>query len=128
MKKEYIIIICIIVVVIGGNLFAQKYTEKSVEMMSDKIEEMIPDIIEGNNDDLIKQKYEKISQIWESRFTVLAYYIEHDELEKVKTELVTLQANLEVREYEKGLEELEKCKYILEHIEEKENFALMNVF
>ena len=67
-------------------------------------------------------------ETWEDRFKVLAYYIEHDELEKVKTELVILGANIEVEEYEKGLEELEKSKYILEHIQEKEEFSLMNVF
>lgn len=128
MFKEFTIIICIILAVIGGNIFSQNYTKNSVEMVTQKIEELSEILINTDDKELMKEKHQDILDTWESRFKILAYYIEHDELEKVKTELVILGANIEVEEYEKGLEELEKCKYILEHIEEKEEFSLMNVF
>ena len=129
MWKETIIIIIILIIVIGGNLLAQSYTKNSVEMMNEKIDILSEILVDQDNAKKeIKQKYEQIIYICDDRFKILAYYIEHDELEKVKTELVVLGANIEVEEYEKGLEELEKCKYILEHIQEKEEFSLMNVF
>lgn len=129
MLKEIIIIACIIAIVIGGNVFTQMYTKRSVELMNTEIDKLSDElVIDGVSQQVMQENYNKIMQVWEERFKILAYYIEHDELEKVKTELVVLGANMEVGDYEKGLEELEKCKFILEHIEQKEECSLMNVF
>lgn len=129
MLKEIIIIACILVIVIGGNVFTQIYTKRSVELMNVEIDKLSDKLVkDGVSLQDMEENYNKIIQIWEERFEILAYYIEHDELEKVKTELVVLGANMKVGDYEKGLEELEKCKFILEHIEQKEEYSLMNVF
>lgn len=129
MLKEIIIIACILVIVIGGNVFTQIYTKRSVELMNVEIDKLSDKLVkDGVSPQDMEENYNKIIQIWEERFEILAYYIEHDELEKVKTELVVLGANMKVGDYEKGLEELEKCKFILEHIEQKEECSLMNVF
>ena len=104
MFKEFTIIICIIFVVIGGNIFSQNYTKNSVKMVTEKIEKLSEDLINSSDKEVIKEEHQDILDTWERRFKVLAYYIEHDELEKVKTELVILGANIEVEEYEKGLE------------------------
>lgn len=129
MWKEITIISVILIIVIGGDIFTHNYTKKSVEMMHEQIDDLTTDLINNiDNEELVESKYNNILSLWEDRFKVLAFYLEHDELEKIKTELVALKANLDVGEYEKGVEELEKCKYILEHVQEKEQFSLMNVF
>ena len=128
MWKEITIISVILIIVIGGDIFTHNYTKKSVEMMHEQIDDLTTDLINNiDNEELVESKYNNILSLWEDRFKVLAFYLEHDELEKIKTELVALKANLDVGEYEKGVEELEKCKYILEHVQEKEQFSLMNV-
>ena len=65
---------------------------------------------------------------WKNRQDKLAYYIEHDELEKVKTHLVVLQSNIEIKDYEQGIGELDSCCFVLEHIQDKESLKLKNIF
>ena len=58
----------------------------------------------------------------------MAIYIEHDELEKVKTDMVALEGFIEVEDYETGINELNKSVYVLQHISDKYSFSLVNVF
>ena len=83
---------------------------------------------EDNEPNIIKGKMADLRQDWKVINERLAYYIEHDELEKVETELYTLNANIDTNEYEQGIEKIEKCKFILRHIQNKEAFNLRNIF
>ena len=58
----------------------------------------------------------------------MAYYIEHDELEKVRTNLTELKSHTETEEYEEAINDLDKSVFVLEHIEEKSEFNLKNIF
>ena len=76
----------------------------------------------------IKNKKEEIKKEWENRYDKLAYFIEHDELEKVKTDLTALNSFIETKEYAEAISELDKCVFVLKHIEDKYAFNLQNVF
>ena len=76
----------------------------------------------------MKNKKEEIKKEWENRYDKLAYFIEHDELEKVKTDLTALNSFIETKEYAEAISELDKCVFILKHIEDKYAFNLQNVF
>ncbi len=71
---------------------------------------------------------EKIEKIWEERYEKMAYYIEHDELEKVETELTKLKPDIDMEEYSMGVENLDSCSFILEHIKDKSALKIVNVF
>lgn len=71
---------------------------------------------------------EDVKKDWESRHNKLAYYIEHDELEKVETNLVALKSFIDSNEYAEAVSELDKSVFILKHIEDKYDFNLENVF
>ena len=58
----------------------------------------------------------------------LAYYIEHDELEKVETQIYAIKGFCEVEKYDEILPEAEKCSFILKHIEEKTKLSVKNIF
>ena len=58
----------------------------------------------------------------------LAYFIEHDELEKVETDLVSIKSYIETQEYEQAVGELDKGAFVLKHIEDKYAFNLQNIF
>ena len=58
----------------------------------------------------------------------LGDYIEHDELEKVKTELTGLSAFLSVEEYNECICKIDTSIFILGHIQEKEEFHLRSIF
>ena len=95
----------------------------------------------GNELKLIKEKIEEnvdeeeiynyikeLKDNWENRYSKLAYYIEHDELEKVNLYIVGLESNYNSKEIGDAIEELDKCEFILKHIEEKYSFSLKNIF
>ena len=63
-----------------------------------------------------------------TKHDLLAYYIEHDELEKVETNLTGLRSFIESKEYSDALAELDKTVFVLRHIEDKNKFNLQNVF
>lgn len=76
----------------------------------------------------IKKEAEDIYKQWEKRHEKLAYFIEHDELEKVETELVTIKSDIETEDYEELISGIDKSVFILKHIEDKYAFNLENVF
>ena len=76
----------------------------------------------------IESKVKEVRDDWENRHDKLAYYIEHDELEKVETNLVALNGFIESSKYSDAISELDKSVFVLKHIEDKYAFNLENVF
>lgn len=134
MKKEIIVCIIIVIAIIVGNIVTQNYTVKSIGILSEELEELKKDVIEAEENgeeevnENIKNKKEEIKKEWENRYDKLAYFIEHDELEKVETDLTALNSFIETKEYAEEISELDKCVFVLKHIEDKYAFNLQNVF
>ena len=129
MYKELVIIIIIIVLVIAGNIITQNNINKSVEVMSQELNTLRDEIL---NENISKQEAQnhisKINDTWEEKSETLAYYIEHDELEKVTTELTKLKADVEIENYDFAIENLDNCIFILEHIKDKSSLKIVNIF
>ena len=131
MQKEVIVCIFIIVLIIVGNVVTQNYTVKSVESLADQLSDLKSDIFKEEENierDSIKDKIRQIEDNWESRHDKLAYYIEHDELEKVETNLTSLRSFIEANENSEAVSELDKSDFVLKHIEDKYAFNLQNIF
>lgn len=132
MWKETIICIIIVTVIIVGNVITQNYTLESVKELADELEELKEDFLkieqgEKNSEDA-KEKIKEIKANWDSRHDKLAYYIEHDELEKVETDLTAINSFIEKEEYTDAVSELDKSVFVLKHIKEKYEFNLENIF
>ena len=127
MYKELIIIIVVVFLVVGFDIITNKYTKETLEILSGDLKILREDILAENKEKSEKQM-EKIKQKWEERYKILAFYIEHDELEKVETEMIKLQADIEVEEFKHCVSELETTIFILEHIQEKEEMHFRSVF
>ena len=131
MFKEIVICIIIILLIFIGDLKTQNCTVETVEETSKYLMELRDVII--NDDDIIdiddaKQKINEIHQKWDERYEILTYYIEHDELEKVETELTGLRAYIDKEEFSEAVAEVDKSIYILEHIKDKNALKLKNIF
>ncbi len=127
MKKEIIISTIIIIAVIIGNIVTQNYTKESVNIMNKELSELKETVQEHREEDT-KQKIDIIYQEWEKRQEILSYYIEHNELEKIETQLATLQGNVEGGLDKENFPEIEKCIFILEHIQDKSALNIKNFF
>ncbi len=133
MKKEMIICIFIVIVIVIANIVTQNYTTKTVGELNSKLEALETEITDiGESEDIakdsVKNKIEEIEKYWEDVHSKLAYYIEHDELEKVETDIVGINSSIETNDYEQVLSKIDESKFILRHIEDKYAFTLENVF
>lgn len=129
MKKELIICSAIVIAIIIGNILTQGYTKEVVLYMDEELENLKEDLLQEEVDtEKVAGKITNIRQEWEKRYQKLAYFIEHDELEKVETELTSLQANIETKEYKQGIPDLQKCIFILDHIKDKSSLQIKNIF
>ena len=129
MLKEFLICAIIIIVILVGNTVTQGYSRNSIEEINDKLRELkqiLDD--EEKNEEQIQVKKEEIEQDWEDMFSKLAYYIEHDELEKFARILENIKTYIEVKEYDNADKEINEGIFILEHIEDKYSFNLQNIF
>lgn len=128
MKKEILIIVGIIAVIITAHAVSQVYTQNFFESICndlDKIEEKI--ISDDYENEETSADIEDVINKWNSKYDIFACYIEHDELEKVKTQLISIKANIKVDDFDKSVDEIEKCKFILKHIEEKDSLKFVNI-
>ncbi len=129
MHKELIICIVVVVVITVLDIFTQNFTNESIAYMDEELSYLKENLIIDEVDkDLVDNKMKEIYENWEEKKEKLAYYIEHDELEKVNTELSSLKANILVEEYSQGVPNLEMCKFILNHIKEKTEIKIKNIF
>ena len=129
MYKELVIIIIIIVLVIAGNIITQNNTNKTVDTMNEELNAFRNEISRENvNKQEAQNHISKINDTWDEKSETLAYYIEHDELEKVSTELTRLKADVKTEKYDFAVENLDNCIFILEHIKDKSALKIVNIF
>ena len=129
MLKEAIICIIIVVAIIFGNGVTQNYTKESVSELSSGLMNLRGNITQKEvKNEEARTGIERIYKQWEEKHDKLAYFIEHDELEKVETGLTAIKSYIETEKYEESVSELDKSVFILKHIEDKYAFNLQNVF
>lgn len=127
MLKETIICIIIVIGIFGLELFTQNFTEKTVSEITE-IFDRLKENISKQDTEQINYEIKNIDSKWEDMHKKLAYYIEHDELEKVETAIVTMKSYIETDDFSSAMAELAKGKFVLEHIQEKNSFNLQNIF
>ncbi len=128
MYKELIISIIIVALIFGLNYVTQKNTDITVETVTEKLNTVKNSALEEvPNKDKVASDINIAYDKWEELDDIMAYYIEHDELEKVKTALTSAKSYIEVEEYKESIEAIDNCIYILDHIHEREMFTLDNI-
>lgn len=129
MFKEMAVCVVILISIFTFDFKTQEYTEKTIEDTTSKLETLREELIkeDKDNEKLLKDM-EKIYNEWLGYHEKLAYFIEHDELEKAETDMVALKGSVNVKEYEMAVSELDKSVYVLQHIEDKYKFELVNIF
>lgn len=129
MKKEAIITIIIILLIFAGEWITQNYTKKTLGKTQDQLRELKEDILNSqNNNSYLIEKTDKIYEDWEKENEILSYYLEHNELEKVNTQIILIKGYLESDTPQDSIPDLEEGIYILDHIKQKEVFNLKNIF
>lgn len=127
MKKELIICIGIMILIIIGNIITQNYTKECVSHMNEKLYNLKEASINENKSN-VNCEIKEIEEKWKVVKQKLSYYLEHDELEKVETQIFNMKGLYEIEQYREIVPEIEKCVYILEHIRDKTTLNIKNIF
>ncbi len=130
--KEISISLIIIIIIFAFDISTQNYTSKAVYEMTENLENVKHEITtsEVNEESLknLMQKAEQIKKDWKEKYSVLAYYIEHDELEKVETNISSVISFIENKEYSLAINQIDIAIFVLEHIEDKYQISMENIF
>ena len=124
LKKDIIAIVVIIVFVIGINFITDK-------IMSDSVFEIISIANEIDIELETKINMEKVyllDEKWDEKENALAFFSEHDELEKVTKEVKKLVVSSNNKLKYEIKDEIEQIRFLLGHIEEKNKLLLKNIF
>lgn len=129
MVKEFFICTIILILIFIGNGITQGYSRNSIEDINEKLADLREEMNqeEINEEEIVKHQ-EEIDKQWEEMFSKLAYYIEHEELEKVSRNLENMKTYIGLKEYDNTTKEINEVIYILNHIEDKYSFNLQNIF
>lgn len=136
MYKEAAICIITVIAIIIANILTENYTKSSVDESTKQLSQLKEEILLNKENEEGKEKTNEkakehidiIHKQWDEKYNVLAFYLEHNELEKIETELTGLRASIETEEYEDAINELDKTVYLLKHIEEKNKMSWKNIF
>lgn len=138
-KKEIILVVSISIIIIVLEIVTNWITENSVQKIYEEISEInnrlkILNEISVEDSNYEKQKNELNEKIkimkdnWFLEQNKLAYFSEHNELEKVSKCLITLEENMKNEEYTIALEDGVEFIYWLNHIKEKDKLEIKNIF
>ena len=127
MYKEIIISIGIMVIVIVADCLTQTYTKKSVNKLSSELDILRNYLIEENENGS-KEQAQKVNDSLEKIHSNLAYFIEHDEIEKIETNFTACKSFVNSQSYDLAINELEKTIFVLNHLTDKNSFNLENIF
>jgi hypothetical protein len=129
MKKEIIIIILIIFTITVLHIITQKTSGDFFESISEDLTNLEDKILSENpQKEELEKMIEELQDKWKSKYDIHACFIEHDELEKVSTQLISISADIKVQKYDRCVDEIEKCKFILKHIQDKDALKIVNIF
>lgn len=126
--KELTIIFIILVIIIGGAIYTNKYIEDSSEQLVIKLEKLKGNARNVKDINVLKKDVEKIYTDWESTEEKWALIVSHSELDLIETGFVRLKAQIEEEEIERSVEEIDATIFLVNHISEKERFCLKNIF
>lgn len=125
--KEYVMIIIIIVFVILIEIITSIITTKIVENLHYYID-LVEDGVDNNN---VGDRMEELSSEWQKSEIKLAFFMEHNELEKINADIINLRSNVKNRNnnnYEDIKEIIDEINYRLEYVKNKQKLSLKNIF
>lgn len=129
MTKEILILGIILALIFVGEFITENYTKETIDKISYDLMEMRSQIVNDKkiNVDDDKKNIDDINSYIKSRHDKLSYYIEHNELNKVRTELVILESDIDVEDYQDAVVRIDNSISILNLIKEKSKFNLKNI-
>lgn len=127
MKKEVIIVIIILVLIIILNIITQKYTNIKMTELTDMLSK-VKELLIAESVEEAKKEMEKVQDEWDNIKEKFVIYLEHNELEKVEMYIIETKSHIETDEISMAIQSVDTCTFVIDHIKEKYEFSLKNIF
>lgn len=127
--KEITIIFIILIIIIGGAIYTNKYLNNSSQKLVGMLEDLKQKVEQNSNDTKnLKTEVDNIYNEWQNTENKWAFIVLHSELDLIETSFVKMKAQIEEGELNRSMEEIETSIFLVNHISEKEKFCLKNIF
>ena len=129
--KDIITIIIILALILGGAYLTSRYLKQTTGELITQIGNMnkkLEKALETDERKEIIEEAERIQNMWEQIEKVWGIIILHEELDNIKSSIYKLRSNAEYGEIHDCLEEVEKLKFLIGHIREKDQLSIVNIF
>lgn len=129
MYKEIIICILVVIFIFSMDFISNNYTKKVFFNMNEELAILRNEMTnESKDEEKINKKIKEVEDKWYKNIELLSCYIEHNELEKVQRQITIIKGNIDVKEYNQATPQLDECKFIINHIIDKESLLIRNIF
>ncbi|MBQ7669018.1 MAG: DUF4363 family protein [Clostridia bacterium] len=126
MNKSIIVSIVGIVFIIVFSIFIQNYLKKSSDKLLIVVDSIVKAVYNEENDILIVE--EKFNKSWKKTKSYWAILINHEEIDNIEELIKRIEILVKsAREREEVLAELNKLRFYIAHIPEKEEFSIRNI-
>ena len=129
MYKEIIVCIIVVILIVSMDLISNNYTKEVFNEINENLGILREEMLKKENDtNKINEEIKKVEKTWSETYKILTCYIEHNELEKVAKQITLIKGNVDVKEYNQAIPQLDECIFILNHIKDKESLLIRNLF
>ncbi len=129
MYKEIIICILVVIFIFSLDFISNNYTKRVFFNMNEELAILRNEMTnESKDEEKINKKIKEVEDKWYKNIKLLSCYIEHNELEKVQRQITLIKGNIDVKEYNQATPQLDECKFIINHIIDKESLLIRNIF
>ena len=71
---------------------------------------------------------QEVVDTWNDKKEILVIYLEHTELEKAEMYILEAKSHLETEEYTMAIQSIDTAIFIIDHIKDKYEFSIKNIF
>lgn len=122
-----ILVFSVFVILIGAAIFQTAY----IDAVFDELNQLADTVFVNVSDqemDAAKDSIDALATRWEDYRPSLSSLIEHDEIDKICSELTSVSANINTENMQDLPASLARLRYYLRHIPTIEHLSLENVF
>lgn len=131
MLKDILIIFVIIAVIVGGDFFVREHLAKTTEELVSNLKELKDKTIlvkENSEKEEVKEKIKEVEKKWEEINKIWSTVVVHQEIDNIEQALIRAKADINDGNIEDAIPEIDTAIFFAEHINEREQIRLKNIF
>lgn len=125
--NSLIIVAIILIIIIGSWFWIFTYVKSNVVEMNDIISNINANI-EDNDWIKTKEQYKILIEKWDTLRLVWSIFLDHHEIDNLDLTIAKIDANINNKNKDESLKELNVLRTILKIVEESESLTIENIF